>query len=89
MTARGFFLKIGTAPSQTAHAEMPDCQYVSSPGRFIRFALAPVAMITVSQVSGSSDSAPSLQYLKGRCERSILLMVSVWICVPKRMDWLL
>jgi hypothetical protein len=89
MTARGFFLKIGTAPSHTAHAEMPDCQYVSSPGRFIRFALAPVAMITVSQVSGSSDSAPSLQYLKGRCERSILLMVSVWICVPKRTDWLL
>ena len=26
MTARGLFLKMGTAPSQTAHAEMPLCQ---------------------------------------------------------------
>lgn len=26
ITARGFFLKMGTAPSQTAQAEIPDCQ---------------------------------------------------------------
>jgi hypothetical protein len=26
ITANGLFRKIGTAPSQTAHAEIPDCQ---------------------------------------------------------------
>lgn len=46
-------------------------------------------MMTESAVSGSSFSWPSLQYLNGRFERSILLTVSVKILVPKRMDWFL
>jgi hypothetical protein len=70
MTARGLFLKMGTAPSHTAHAEIPLCQYVSSPGRLSRRADAPVAMMTVSAVSGGDCSSPSRQYLKGRSERS-------------------
>lgn len=85
-TARGLRRKMGTAPSQTAHAEMPLCQYVSSPGRLRRRALAPVAMMIVSAVSGSSSSKPSLQYRNGRRDRSILLIVSVKIFVPNRSD---
>lgn len=45
MTAKGLFRKMGTAPSHTAQAEIPDCQYVSSPGRYRRLAEAPVAMM--------------------------------------------
>lgn len=70
ITANGLFLKIGTAPSQTAHALIPDCQYVSSPGRFNRRADAPVAIMTESAVSGADSSAPSRQYLNGRFDRS-------------------
>lgn len=85
-TARGFLRKMGTAPSHTAQAEMPDCQYVSSPGMCIRFALAPVAMINVSAVSGSPCSSPSRQYLNGRSLKSTFEIVSVWIVVPNRTD---
>ena len=70
ITANGLLRKMGTAPSQTAQALIPDCQYVSSPGRFNRRAEAPVAMITESAVSGAASSAPSRQYLNGRLERS-------------------
>ena len=86
MTANGLFLKIGTAPSQTAQAEMPLCQYVCSPLSPRRFALAPVAMIIVSALSGSPSSWYSRQYLKGRRERSIFDTVSVMMRVPNRRD---
>lgn len=79
-------LKIGTAPSHTAHALIPLCQYLSSPAKPSRFALAPVAIITVSAVSGSPFSEPSRQYLNGRDDRSILDTVSVMMRVPKRTD---
>jgi len=77
---------MGTAPSQTAQALIPLCQYVSSPFRLRRLALAPVAIMTASVVSGSSLSCPSLQYLKGRWERSIFETVSVMTLVPNRID---
>jgi hypothetical protein len=80
------YLKIGTAPSQTAHALIPLCQYSSSPFNPNRLALAPVATITASAVSGSSSSAHSRQYRNGRLERSILETVSVKMVVPKRSD---
>ncbi len=67
MTTRGLLRKIGTAPSQTAQAEMPFCQYFSSPGRPRRRAEAPVAMMTASAVCVSSGDH-SMAYLKGREE---------------------
>jgi len=78
---------MGTAPSQTAHALIPLFQYLSSPGRFNLFALAPVARMTASAVSNSSSpGAHSRQYLKGRTDRSRREMVSVMIVVPNRTD---
>lgn len=86
MTANGLFLKMGTAPSHTAQALMPLCQYVCSPLRPRRLALAPVARMIVSALSGSASSWYSRQYLKGRRERSILDTVSVMMRVPNRND---
>ena len=88
MTTNGLFLKIGTAPSQTAQAEIPFCQYFSSPGRPRRRAEAPVAMMIASAVWGSLSSSYSAQYLNGRLERSTLATVSVMMVVPNRSDCL-
>lgn len=77
---------IGTAPSHTAHALIPLCQYISSPFNPSLFADAPVAMMIVSAVSGSWSSWNSRQYRNGRAERSTLATVSVMIFVPKRKD---
>jgi hypothetical protein len=42
------FRKIGTAPSQTAQAEIPACQKVSSPSICILFAVAPLYITEMS-----------------------------------------
>lgn len=78
---------MGVAPSQTAQAEIPACQYVSSPGRLSLFAVAPVAMITDSATTGAGPSSvPSGQALKGLADKSTFEMVSVMISVPKFTD---
>lgn len=65
---------------------MPFCQYVCSPLRSRRFALAPVAMMTVSAASGSPSSWYFRQHLKGRRKRSIFDTISVIIVLPNRSD---
>jgi hypothetical protein len=85
--ATKMYRNMGTAPSQTAHALIPLFQYLSSPGRFNLFALAPVARIMASAVSNSSSpGAHSRQYLKGRTDRSKREIVSVMTVVPNRTD---
>ena len=89
MTTRCLLRKMGTAPSQTAQAETPFCQYLSSPARFSRFAFAPVARMTTSAVwagASLSLSSYSRQSLNGRLFRSSFVIVSVMILVPKRSD---
>ncbi|OJJ49294.1 hypothetical protein ASPZODRAFT_1447130 [Penicilliopsis zonata CBS 506.65] len=89
ITYSGLLRKMGTAPSQTAQALIPLCQKASSPGRFRRRALAPVAMMTASAVRAGASSGPSLHSvhsLNGRCDRSTREMVSVITSVPNRTD---
>ena len=89
ITTSGFLRNIGIAPSHTAHADTPFCQYVSSPCRPRRRALAPVARTTASAVSVGSfslPSAPSFHSLKGRDFKSSFVIVSVMMWVPNRSD---
>lgn len=72
------------APSQTAHAEMPFCQYLSSPGMCIRLAVAPVAIMSDWVRTGCWSSLPSAQILNGRDDRSTFETVSLWAGVEAR-----
>mmetsp|Transcript_18638 Transcript_18638/g.46765 ORF Transcript_18638/g.46765 Transcript_18638/m.46765 type:complete len:209 (+) Transcript_18638:283-909(+) len=81
-TAMGRWRKIGAAPSQTAHADTPFCQYSSFPGMGSTFAVAPVATITVLARIGAS--APSGKTSSGNLSKSTRSIVSVRILVPNR-----
>ena len=73
--------KIGSAPSQTAQAEMPRCQNLSSFSTPRRRAMAPVATISARVLTVSPDSEVTT---KGRCERSTETTVSVTRRAPQR-----
>ena len=83
-TTRRLFRKIGRAPSQTAHAEMPRCQNFSSFSTPRRRAIAPVATISVLVLK---VSPPSVVTANGREERSTEAMVSVMMRAPQRSAW--
>jgi hypothetical protein len=75
ITTMRLFLNIGNHPSQIAHAEIPFCQKISSPGRPKRLAIAPVAMMSDSVSMISSHT----KILNGLLLKSTLSTVLVSI----------
>ena len=79
ITTNGLFLNIGNAHSQIAQAEIPFCRYSFSPVIPRRFAVAPVAMMTVF---ASKTSFP-LKSFNGCPLKSTLSIVLVSILAPQ------
>ena len=82
ITTSGLSRNTGSAPSQTAHAEIPFCHSRSVPGTSSRLAVAPVAMMSVRARTLSS----SANTVNGRSLRSTRSTVTVSMRAPQFTD---